>query len=164
MIDNLQVASDSWALITNANAVLRPTAENLTDLLGPYVEDVASRVDDFADPAFGFEIGRFVWVWVQVGLCVGVIVFALAGYMPFKCLGIVIASSLIVLIFFAEVSALLAYSSSELLVMTDVCEQLYKIHTDNRIPYRQTGIAYYLAPMTPVCKFEHCRNELELRC
>eukprot|EP00826_Nyctotherus_ovalis_P050051 TRINITY_DN6095_c0_g1_i9.p1 TRINITY_DN6095_c0_g1~~TRINITY_DN6095_c0_g1_i9.p1 ORF type:complete len:221 (-),score=15.89 TRINITY_DN6095_c0_g1_i9:105-767(-) len=42
----------------------------------------------------------------------------------------------------------LAYTASELIVTLDICEQVYEILHNNKLPYKSEGLAYYLSPFT----------------
>eukprot|EP01022_Parablepharisma_sp_SALTPOND_P000982 TRINITY_DN105382_c2_g1_i1.p1 TRINITY_DN105382_c2_g1~~TRINITY_DN105382_c2_g1_i1.p1 ORF type:complete len:520 (-),score=29.16 TRINITY_DN105382_c2_g1_i1:1876-3435(-) len=147
--DELKFVNESWTSLGSDASDITIDSAYFYEKLTPYAKEVNRRVDEVADPALWFEIGRFTWVWLQIIISLLIVIFALAGYMPCRYAGIVISGSIIVFGIFAEISALLAYSSSELLMISDICEQAYKISQEDSIPYGETGIGYFMIPISP---------------
>jgi len=147
--DNLIFVNSTWNYIGNDG----PTELNLDssyiyERLVGYAMDVDFRVKEIIMPTMTFEIIRFIWVWSQILISLFVVMFALCGYLPCRCLGVVVAASIVVIGILAEISALLAFSSSEIMMISDVCEQAYKISNENTIPYGETGIGYFMVPIS----------------
>ncbi len=144
----LNEVAANWALL-KTDYVLDLDPTYFKSNMSAYAADIASTSTSNAAWAMGFEIGRFSWVWIQLVLNLVIVILALVGYMPCQFAGIVVAGSIIIFTLFAEISLLLAYSSSEILVIADICEQVYKLSKEDRVPYRETGIGYYLTPISP---------------
>ena len=148
--DNLTTVSERLtALGIASESEISIDANRFYSEVSAHSTEVTTRVSDIVDPALWFEIGRFVWVWLQILVSFIIIVFALAGYMPCKFAGIVVAGSVIIFVIFLEISALLAYSSSEILMISDICEQAYRIGQTDRVPQGETGIGYFMVPISP---------------
>jgi hypothetical protein len=89
--------------------------------------DFTQHCESWSDGVYSFEVARFVWIWLHILLTMCCMALTLAGYFPFKKAGYLISSTVILFFAFAFLFLHLAYFTSELIVMVDVCEQVSTI-------------------------------------
>ena len=95
--------------------------------------------------ALSFEIARFVWLWLQI-LATGVsFALCLMGFYGSN-KGLLIGGNTMLFMLFIGLFLHMAYASSELFVILDVCEQVYEVVHKNKLPYTESGMAYFLVP------------------
>ncbi len=114
------------------------------------VDAIKKKSDEFSFDAYSFEVGRFVWIWVQIFITAVSIGMGIAGYIPFKSAGYLIAATVVLFFAFAELFLHMAYCTSQLFVTTDICEQIYDIVHENKVPVEDEGIGYFLKPFSYV--------------
>ena len=89
------------------------------------------NIDDtnlFAEQAFSFELARFLWLWFHLFIVLVSVGLGLCGFIPCKKSGYLIASTVILFFMFAILFLLLAYTTSEMFLILDICENVYILY------------------------------------
>ena len=112
--------------------------------------NIKSSSTHFTDLAYGFEVGRFSWVWIQMLMS---IVAISTAYTAYKTFGRSLLLKIMIFMLFCLIItnlAILSYTTSEMFVILDICEQVYTIVHLNQIPNSILGLAYYARPFSDV--------------
>ena len=97
-------------------------------------------IDDalgFSAKAYDYEISRFVWFWLHLFITIIAIVMGLCGFIPCKSTKYLVASMVILFWTFAVLFLYIAYTTSEIFIILDVCEQVnkYNLRINNKCRY-----------------------------
>lgn len=154
-VSNLEISfSEITGTITNlvnsANRNLYTGLKVIEDFndVKEEIDEISGKSLSFSNSAYAYEVVLFSWVWLQLFFTLIATALVVVGSKRKKSNTTVVLGTVLLYVLMVTHLAYLACLSSEIFMVSDICEQIYSIVTFNSVPNTELGLAYYFRPFS----------------